>query len=77
MKKLIALLTVFAMLVPFVPAVAANDTPARPTVETLNEAGYEAYNVTADNYDTLEDQLQTDFAEMGLDPNGSYKRCYS
>lgn len=100
------------MLVPFVPAAAAEETAARPTVEeilgqyhqaafeaemngeesaaysprsgsneptleqqtleTLNEAGYEAYNVTADNYDTLEEQLQTDFADMGLDPEGSY-----
>ena len=111
-KKIIALTLIFAMLVPFVPAAAAEETAARPTVEeilsqyhqaafeaemngeesaaysprsgsngptleqqtvdTLNEAGYEAYNVTADNYDTLEEQLQTDFADMGLDPEGSY-----
>ena len=111
-KKIIALTLIFAMLVPFVPATAAEETAARPTVEeilsqyhqaafeaemngeesaayspragsneptleqqtvdTLNEAGYEAYNVTADNYDTLEEQLQTDFADMGLDPEGSY-----
>lgn len=111
-KKIIALTLIFAMLVPFAPAAAAEETAARPTVEeilsqyhqaafeaemngeesaayspragsneptleqqtvdTLNEAGYEAYNVTADNYDTLEEQLQTDFADMGLDPNGSY-----
>lgn len=42
------------------------------TVDALNNAGYEAYNVTAENYDALEESLQTDFAEMGLDPNGSY-----
>ena len=42
------------------------------TVEALTNAGYEAYNVTAGNYDTLEAQLYTDFGEMGLDPNGSY-----
>ena len=42
------------------------------TVDALTEAGYEAYNVTAGNYDTLEAQLQTDFAAMGLDPEGSY-----
>ena len=111
-KKIIALTLIFAMLVPFVPAAAAEETAARPTVEeilsqyhqaafeaemngeeaaaysprsgsneptleqqtveTLNEAGYEAYNVTADNYDTLEAQLHTDFADMGLDPEGSY-----
>ena len=42
------------------------------TVDTLTEAGYEAYNVTAGNYETLEAELQTDFAAMGLDPAGSY-----
>ena len=41
-------------------------------MDTLTEAGYEAYNVTADNYDTLEAELQTDFAGMGLNPEGSY-----
>ena len=42
------------------------------TVDTLNAAGYEAYNVTSENYETLEEQLQTDFAQMGMDPDGSY-----
>lgn len=42
------------------------------TVDTLNAAGYEAYNLTASNYDTLETELKTDFASKGLDPNGSY-----
>ncbi len=42
------------------------------TVDTLNAAGYEAYNVTSENYATLEEQLQTDFAQMGMDPDGSY-----
>lgn len=42
------------------------------TVDTLTAAGYEAYNVTSDNYDTLEKSLQTDFVDMGLDPDGSY-----
>ena len=42
------------------------------TVQILTDAGYEAYNVTSDNYDELEVSLQTDFAEMGLDPDGSY-----
>lgn len=41
-------------------------------MDTLNAAGYEAYNVTSDNYDALEGELQTDFKDMGLDPNGSY-----
>lgn len=113
-KRYIALFVIFAMLVPFTPAVAADDTVPRPTVEeilseyhekafeaevieqtsgastysrsagnsgktleeetvdTLNAAGYEAYNVTSENYETLEEQLQTDFAQMGLDPDGSY-----
>ena len=47
-------------------------TLEQETVDTLTEAGYEAYNVTADNYDTLEAELQTDFAGMGLNPEGSY-----
>ena len=47
-------------------------TLEQETVDTLNAAGYEAYNVTSDNYATLEAQLQTDFADMGLDPDGSY-----
>lgn len=112
-KRMIALFLTFAMIVPFTPAVAADDTVPRPTVEeilseyhqkafeaeaagetatastysrsgssertleqetvdTLNAAGYEAYNVTSENYDTLQTQLQTDFADMGLDPEGSY-----
>ena len=47
-------------------------TLEQETVDTLTEAGYEAYNVTADNYDTLEAELKTDFANLGLDPEGSY-----
>ena len=42
------------------------------TVDALTEAGYEAYNVTADNYESLQTELKTDFSDMGLDPNGSY-----
>lgn len=42
------------------------------TVDTLTAAGYEAYNVTASNYDELEAALQTDFAEMGLSEDCSY-----
>ena len=113
-KRMIALLLTFAMLVPFTPAVAADDNVPRPTLEeilseyhqkafeaeaaeqtgrastnsrsvgnpgktleqetvdTLNATGYEAYNVTSENYETLEKQLQTDFSEMGLDPDCSY-----
>ena len=112
-KKAITFLLIFAMLVPFTAAAAADEPSATPTVEeilseyhrkafeaqtqgdsdsastwsrrsndgktleqetvdTLTEAGYEAYNVTADNYDTLEAELKTDFANLGLDPEGSY-----
>lgn len=100
------------MLVSASPAVAAEDTPVKPTIEeilndyhqkafearsaedagetttysnrsssktleqetvdTLNAAGYEAYNVTASNYDVLEAELNTDFASIGLSPNSSY-----
>lgn len=112
-KRMIALFLTLAMLVSLAPAVVADDTVPRPTVEeilseyhqkafeaeaagetatastysrsgstgknleqetvdTLNAAGYEAYNVTSENYDTLEEHLKTDFSDMGLDPNGSY-----
>lgn len=47
-------------------------TLEQETVDNLNDAGYEAYNVTAENYEALETQLKTDFADMGLDPDGSY-----
>ena len=113
-RKMIALLTVFAMLVPLSSAVVADENTSQPkieeilnsyhekafaaqtagenggastyarsgsgsaqtleqeTVAELTAAGYEAYNVTGDNYEALEETLQTDFAEMGLDPNSSY-----
>ena len=111
--RLIALFLTLAMVVSLAPAVVADDTIPRPTVEeilneyhqkafeaeaageaiaasysprsgftaktleqetvdNLNAAGYEAYNVTAENYEALETQLKTDFADMGLDPDGSY-----
>ena len=38
----------------------------------LTEAGYEVYNVTAENYLALESSLKCDFTELGLDPDGSY-----
>ena len=47
-------------------------TLEQETVDTLTNAGYEAYHVTADNYETLEDELKTDFGAMSLDPEGSY-----
>lgn len=42
------------------------------TVDELIAAGYEAYNVTSANYDILENNLNTNFEELGLDRNGSY-----
>lgn len=113
-KKMIALLVIFAMLVPLSSAVAADEPTSQPTIEEilngyhekafaaqtaeenggastyarsgsgssqtleqetvdeLTAAGYEAYHVTGDNYEALEETLHTDFAEMGLDPNSSY-----
>lgn len=47
-------------------------TLEQETVDILADAGYEAYNVTADNYEALEEELHTDFADMGLVPEGSY-----
>lgn len=111
--RMIALFLTLAMVVSISPAVVADDTIPRPTVDeilneyhqkafeaeavgeastatysprtgtpektleqetvdNLNDAGYEAYNVTAENYEALETQLKTDFADMGLDPDGSY-----
>lgn len=47
-------------------------TLEQETVDTLTDAGYEEYHVTANNYETLEAELKTDFAAMGLDPESSY-----
>lgn len=47
-------------------------TLEQETVDELTAAGYEAYNITAENYDALEESLKTDFAAMGMDPNESY-----
>lgn len=53
-------------------ASGSGKTLEQETVEQLTDAGYEAYNVTAENYNALEESLKTDFSELGLDPNGSY-----
>ena len=42
------------------------------TVDQLTDAGYEAYHVTAENYDAVQESLQTDLSALGLDPNSSY-----
>lgn len=47
-------------------------TLEQETVEQLTTAGYAAYNVTSENYNTVADTLNINLAEMGLDPNGSY-----
>ncbi len=47
-------------------------TLEQEVVETLRNAGYEAYNITSDNYNTLESELKTDFDKMGLNANDSY-----
>lgn len=47
-------------------------TPEEEAVDELTAAGYEAYNVVAENYDTLENALNTDFAALGLNPEYSY-----
>ena len=47
-------------------------TLEQETVSQLTAAGYEAYNVTADNYNSLENELQTSFAGLGIDPKYSY-----
>ena len=51
---------------------AGSKTLEQETVDTLNAAGYTAYNVTGDNYDSLESTLKTDFSAMGLSKNSSY-----
>lgn len=56
---------------------SSGKTLEQETVESLNNYGYEAYYVTAENYDFLQAQLKTDFAVMGLDPNSSYIITFS
>lgn len=47
-------------------------TLGEETVDELRAAGYEAYNVTSSNYDSLEDSLNTNFENLGMKPDGSY-----
>lgn len=42
------------------------------TIDNLTSAGYDAYNVTNENYETVEDNLNTDLVSMGLEPDSSY-----
>lgn len=105
-KKVISLLLVTALLLPFTSAAAAgkqpitrsieeilteyhmrasaseqkstsssrsvSTTPEDETIETLTNAGYEAYHVSSSNYDELERSLQTDLSAMGIYSDGSY-----
>lgn len=50
----------------------SGQTLEQETVDELTEAGYEAYNVTGENYEELEAALDTDFASLGLDSGSSY-----
>lgn len=111
MKKVIALTLACVMLITSSPAVAADNTSAKPTVEEildsyheraiaaqsqpdaaastysrrsaektleqetvdeLNAAGYEAYNVNGDNYENMQDVLNTDLTSLGIAEDGSY-----
>ena len=49
-----------------------SQTLEQQTVAKLTDAGYTAYNVTAENYNDLQNLLMTDFSEMGLNVAGSY-----
>ena len=42
------------------------------TVQTLQNAGYDAYDVNPDTYEILETTLNTDFSAINLDPTSSY-----
>lgn len=42
------------------------------TFEELASAGYQAYDVNPDTYDSVENALHTDLSELGIDSAGSY-----
>ncbi len=42
------------------------------TLQQLEDAGYDAYDVTSENYTSVQTELKTDFGKMGLDPENSY-----
>lgn len=50
----------------------SSQTLEQETVAELTAAGYEAYNVTGDNYEAVENTLNTDLTSLGLDAEGSY-----
>lgn len=47
-------------------------TLEQEAVNELVASGYEAYNVTASNYNNMEAVLQTDLSSMGIVPEGSF-----
>lgn len=51
---------------------SSGKTLEQETVEELTTAGYEAYNVTGNNYKDLEKTLKTDLSSLGIHSNGSY-----
>ena len=53
-------------------SVQTSETIKQDTINELRDAGYEAYDVNPDTYATLEEQLNTDFSEMGLTHDSSY-----
>ena len=48
------------------------DEIKQDTLDQLREAGYLAYDVNPDNFDSVAEELKTDLRQMDLDPNGSY-----
>lgn len=48
------------------------DQLKQETIAELYAAGYAAYDLNSSTYQSLEQQLSTDFSAMGLDPDGSY-----
>ncbi len=48
------------------------DSIRRDTVQTLQLAGYEAYDVNPNTYENLESVLNTDFSGANLNPDNSY-----
>ncbi len=53
-------------------SVGATLTLEQETVNELTAAGYDAYNVTGDNYDIVGEELNTDLASLGITDDGSY-----
>lgn len=48
------------------------DAIKQDTLNQLREAGYLAYDVNPDTFDSVAEELRTDLRQMDLDPNSSY-----